>query len=206
MNTPCTKFLRFLCLGLALTLTGCATLESPFDRAAQAPSNQPLTSTERSSRLSLLESWTTSGSVGISYRGKTDIGTFVWRQSGLNYDFRTYGPLNAVSIRIEGRPGRATLWKNANSSRSASSPEALMRQEMGWFLPLSNLRFWSRGLAAPGVVGQKRYDEFGHLTLLQQQGWTINYQRYQAVADKDLPRNVVMTHGDLRVKIIFKRW
>jgi outer membrane lipoprotein LolB len=181
-------------------------MQSPFDRAAQAPSNKPLSSTQRSTQLSRLDSWTTSGSVGISYSGKTDIGTFVWHQKGLAYDFRTYGPLNVASIRIEGQPGRATLWKNAHTSRTAVTPEVLMRQELGWFLPLSNLRFWSRGLAAPGVVGQQRYDEFGHLQVLQQQGWLINYQRYQAVGNIDLPRNVVMTHRDLRVKIIFKEW
>ncbi len=196
---------RPMILGLTVLLTGCALMESPFDRAA-APNNQALSSTERSAQLSRLDAWTTSGSVGITYQGKTDIGTFVWRQEGLYYDFRTYGPLNAASVRIEGRPGIATLWKNVNTSRSSSSPEALMKEEMGWFLPLSNLRFWSRGLAAPGIPSQKRFDQFGHLALLQQQGWTINYQRYQAVGDKDLPRNVLMTHGDLRVKIVFKKW
>lgn len=181
-------------------------MTSPFDRPAEAPTNEPLSSKERSSELSRLESWVASGSVGITYQGKTDIGTFVWRQNGLAYDFRTFGPLNAASVRIEGRPGMATLWKDVRTPRRAESPEALMRQELGWFLPLSNLRFWSRGLAAPGPVGQATYDNFGHLTLLKQQGWTINYQRYQAAKGLDLPRNVVMTHGDIRAKIIFKEW
>jgi outer membrane lipoprotein LolB len=206
MNILTTSLRNYLCLALALSLSGCATLESPFDRTAQAPRNQRLSSTERSAQLSRLDSWKASGSVGITYRGKTDIGTFVWQQEGLNYDFRTYGPLNSASIRIAGRPGFATLWKNANTTRSAASPEALMRQEMGWFLPLSNLRFWSRGLAAPGLKGQTRYDQFGHLAFLEQQGWAISYQRYQAVGDKDLPRNVLMSRGDLRVKIVFKQW
>lgn len=205
MNLRINNCIRPLSLSLALIVSGCATMESPFDRAA-APNNQALSSVERSAQLSRLDAWTTSGSVGITYQGKTDIGTFVWRQEGLYYDFRTYGPLNAASVRIEGRPGIATLWKNVSDSRSSSSPEALMREEMGWFLPLSNLRFWSRGLAAPNIPARKQFDRYGHLALLQQQGWTINYQRYQAVGDKDLPRNVLMTHGDLRVKIVFKKW
>lgn len=191
---------------IAFSLTGCSTLQGTFERAPQAPTNQALSSTQRSTQLSHYNSWTTSGSVSISYQNKTDIGSFVWRQDGLDYDFRTYGPLNAASIRIEGRPGHATLWKNVNTPRTASSPEALMQQELGWFLPLSNLRFWSRGLVAPGVAARKSYDQYGHLKMLQQQGWLINYQRYQAVGNLDLPRNIVMTSGDLRVKIIFKRW
>ncbi len=191
---------------MVTSLTGCSTMQSIFERTPQAPSNQALTSTQRSAQLSQINSWTTRGSVGISYQGKTDIGTFVWRQDGLAYDFRTYGPLNAASIRIEGSPGHATLWKNVNTPRSASSPEALMQQELGWFLPLSNLRFWSRGLAAPGIPARKIHDEYGHLKVLQQQGWLINYQRYQAVGNLDLPRNVLMTNNNLRVKIIFKQW
>lgn len=191
---------------MVTSLTGCSTMQSIFERTPQAPSNQALTRTQRSAQLSQINSWTTRGSVGISYQGKTDIGTFVWRQDGLAYDFRTYGPLNAASIRIEGSPGHATLWKNVNTPRSASSPEALMQQELGWFLPLSNLRFWSRGLAAPGIPARKIHDEYGHLKVLQQQGWLINYQRYQAVGNLDLPRNVLMTNNNLRVKIIFKQW
>ena len=191
---------------LALTLAACSTMQSPFDRTASAPNNQALSSAQRASQLARLDSWTARGSVGITYRGKTDIGTFVWQQRGLAYDFQTFGPLNVASIRIAGRPGQATLWKNAHTPLTAISPEALMRQELGWFLPLSNLRFWSRGLAAPGLVDQKGYDQFGHLQRLEQQGWLINYQRYQAVGQFDLPRNVVMTNGDLRVKIIFKAW
>lgn len=191
---------------MTTSLTGCSTMQGLFERPAQAPSNQPLNNTQRSAQLSQLNSWTARGSVSISYQGKTDIGTFVWRQDGLTYDFRTYGPLNAASIRIEGSPGQATLWKNVNTPRSAPSPEALMRQELGWFLPLSNLRFWSRGLAAPGVAARTTHDEYGHLKVLQQQGWLVNYQRYQAVGNLDLPRNVVMTNGDLRVKIVFKQW
>lgn len=201
-----TRNLSLISLGLMLLLAGCASLESPFDRAAKAPTNKPLSSKTRASQLSHMESWTTRGSVSISYRGKTDIGSFVWHQRGLAYDFRTYGPLNSGSVRIEGRPGKATLWKDPRNPRTARSPEALMQQEVGWYLPLSNLRYWSRGLAAPGMPGRKRFDQYGHLAFLEQQGWAIDYQRYQAVGDRDLPRNIVMSHGELRVKIIFKEW
>ncbi len=203
------RYLSSLRLGifcLITLLSGCATMQSPFDNPAVAPSNEKQSSKERSLQLQNFTRWETSGSVGISYQGKTDIGTFVWVQNDLAYDFKTYGPLNVASIRIEGRPGAATLWKNVNTPRKAASPEALMRRELGWFLPLSNLRFWSRGLAAPGPVNSTQYDRFGHLTFLQQQGWAIQYQRYQAAKGLDLPRNMVMTHGDIRVKIIFKKW
>lgn len=186
---------------LALTLAGCASLQE------HAPTNAPMTSNARNSKLDKLHSWQANGSISISYQNKTDMGSFTWAQNGLAYDFSTYGPLNAGSVRIAGQPGKATLWKNVGNPVSAHSPEALMHQEMGWFLPLSNLRYWSRGLVAPGVPSKTHYDQYGHLETLDQQGWRIAYQRYQDAGNGyDLPRNFIMTNGDMRVKVVIKQW
>lgn len=186
---------------LFLVLSGCASLQE------HAPTNAPMTSTARNTKLDGLHHWQADGSISITHQNKTDMGSFTWIQNGLAYDFNTYGPLNAGSVRIEGHPGRATLWKNVNTPVTARSPEALMHKEMGWYLPLSNLRFWSRGLIAPGVPSQTHYDQYGHLETLHQEGWRIEYQRYQnAGKGYDLPRNFIMTRDDMRVKVVIKEW
>ncbi len=187
---------------LALMLGGCATIEN-----APAPSNKLMSSTARNSKLDALHSWQANGAISITNNNKTDMGSFTWAQNGLAYDFSTFGPLNAGSIRIAGHPGKATLWKNVNTPISAGSPEAIMKKELGWFLPLSNLRFWSRGLPAPDVANKTHYDKFGHLEQPHQQGWRIDYHRYQSAGKGyDLPRNLIMTNGNMRVKVVIKQW
>jgi len=134
------------------------------------------------------------------------MGSFSWDQFGSQYDLRTFGPLNMAGLRVTGRPGRAQLWKSSQTSVSASSPEKLMQRELGWHLPVTNFRYWSRGVPAPNIASTKRFDRFGHLINLNQQGWNISYREYQSVKGRDLPRTIIFTHDPVRVKMVIKSW
>jgi len=190
-----------VCTILSLQLASC-TLFSPTPKA---PINKKMTGTAREQQTRQIKNWQASGAISISFNNKTDVGSFDWTQRGLNYTFQTYGPLNLGGVSIQGRPGFVTLNKSSKRT-TARSPEQLMQQELGWYLPLSNLRYWCRGLPAPGIKSVPRYDQFGHLRLLRQQGWSISYKKYQAVSGQDLPRTIVFGHQNLRVKVVIRSW
>ncbi|MDQ2994874.1 MAG: hypothetical protein M3R00_08045, partial [Pseudomonadota bacterium] len=63
------KHTHYLALLLALTLSGCSTLQ---DEQGHAPINKRMTSTERGTKLDALHSWHANGSIGITHRGKSD--------------------------------------------------------------------------------------------------------------------------------------
>lgn len=192
-----------LAASITLSLTGCGLFIKDKPLVAE---NKVISQAARHQQVMNMGSWRVNGSIGVTARGKSDSGTFTWTQNGQHYDFQTFGPLNMAGIRIQGQPGRVMLWKNANNRVFARTPEQLMAKELGWYLPLTNLQYWARGIAAPGEKGNAQYDRFGHLTRLQQQGWLIEYRRFQGVNGMDLPQLVVLKQKSLRAKIAFKRW
>ncbi|MBA2653664.1 MAG: outer membrane lipoprotein LolB [Gammaproteobacteria bacterium] len=196
------KLLCSASLLVAVFLYGCATnMEPPVDQATYRVTPWK----QRKLTLADTTRWNIQGAMSITSRGKTQMGSFTWKQIDNRYAIDIYGPLNLGSIGIQGLPGRVTLFK-PTGSYSASTPEALMRQQLGWYLPVSNMFYWVRGLPASGASGKQMRDEYGHLVLLEQQGWAIRFQSFQTQGNADLPRKILMDNQQLHVKLVINRW
>lgn len=189
---------------VVLFLSGCATSNAPSGMSSFQ--NKPWH--QRRSHLTKQESWNIQGGVSIQNRGKTFMGSFSWKQMHERYAMNISGPLNLGGIRIQGDARSVTLYKSGGVF-SAQTPEALMQQQLGWYLPLSNLYYWVRGLPAPGAITTQQQDEYGHLALLQQQGWSIRYGVYQSYSQDhpcDLPHQIIMDNQQLHVKLVINYW
>ena len=68
-------------------------------------------------------------------------------------------------------------------------------------VPVAALAWWVRGLAAPGEVERSVLDENGVLTLLQQDGWSVEYGRYSTVGGELMPLAAVLS-----VKLAIRKW
>ena len=190
---------------LLLSLSGCSSFRL-FSKGTVPPSNQIISAPQRQAQVTELRNWSNKGAISVQYQGHTDIGSFDWRQRGDQYNMRVAGPLNLGGMRIQGSSGAVTLQQGNEPPKAASTPEALMQQTLGWSLPLTNFRYWTRGLIAPNQPSTPAYDRYGHLTQLQQQGWTIRYLGYQAAGPYDLPRTIVFNNQAIRVKMVIKQW
>lgn len=195
-------FFYFVSLLLVLFVTGCATQIQPPETS---PNYRVKPWPQRKIALSDQTHWKINGSVSIQSRGKTEMGTFTWEQIDNRYAINIYGPLNLGSIGIAGTPYKVVLNK-PTGSYSAATPEALMKQQLGWYLPISNMYYWVRGLPAPGQKGQQQHDNEGHLVFLQQQGWRIRYEAFQTGRDRDLPRKILLDNQQIHVKLVIKNW
>lgn len=196
------KTFYLLTLLCALFLYGCATqIEPPIDPSAYQVRPWKL----RKVNLADKRSWDVQGVAGITSGGKTQMGSFSWKQNNQYYAINFYGPLNLGSIGIQGSPGQVTLNK-PTGSYSAPNVETLMQQQLGWYLPVSNMYYWIRGIPAPGPKRMQRMDAYGHLVFLQQQGWNIQFQAFQTRDNTDLPRKIIMDNQQLRVKLVLKDW
>ena len=72
-------------------------------------------------------------------------------------------------------------WVDARGERRVSNdPQALMRSQLGWSLPLAALPFWLQGRVQPGqaVRGEQR-SAAGDLMTVQQSGWTLRFDGYE---------------------------
>ena len=156
--------------------------------------------------LATIQHWDITGAISIRQPNHSSIANYTWQQqSGKTYRLRIYSSLGAYSVVIAGKPGHITLQSANNKTSSASNPEQLMQEELGWRLPLSNLFYWMRGLPAPGKY-HALFDSYGHITSLKQGGWQVQFSEYVTVKNVDLPRILQLTNGPLIVRIAIKQW
>lgn len=182
-----------------LTLSSCATL-------TQTQHTQPATSVAANeAKLKSIKNWTIFGAIGVHNRQKAWRANLRWQQNGARYTMNFFGPLGAGAVLLKGAPNKVSL-QTQKQLLLADNPEELLQREVGWRVPVSNLYYWVRGLAAPGIAAQKHYDQNNHLATLQQAGWQVVFKNYQRVRGIDLPSKIVIDKAPLRLRIVIKRW
>jgi len=162
---------------------------------------------QRKNDLLTLSHWQANGAIGVKQQNKAANASLYWTQNGKNnYSINMQGPLGAGALKITAKPGKVTLLQGNKPPQSAPTAEALLKATTGWYLPVSNLYYWARGLPVPGLPAKTSYDQYHHLTQLNQQGWQISFQRYTAVGNLDLPSKMVLQKSPFTIKLIFKQW
>jgi len=197
MHSKITALLVFI---VFLGLTSCATLPPPAQ-------NQDSSWAQRSKTLSQIQQWHLQGAIGIRTPEDNLSATLTWeQQQNQHYILSLWGPLGTQSFTLKGEPHQVMLTLSDGREWKASSPEALIEQQLHWRLPVSSLYYWIRGLPVPRLLAQKQFDAYHHLTVLNQQGWTIQFLRYASINGIDLPTKITLTYPQLSVKIVITQW
>lgn len=184
-------------------LAGCATVIRAPDDLHSATNTKV-----RNQNLANLQDFEVIGKMGFSDGKQGGNASIVWKQDAQNhYQIRLYGPLGSGAVQIKGQTNRVSLTRTDGTVITAKSPEALVEQELGWIIPVSGLRYWLRGLAAPGAAPTKMLlDSHNRLWQMEQQGWTIGYEAYQSKDERDIPYKLLLRNGSIKLKFIFDRW
>ena len=150
--------------------------------------------------------WTLDGRLAVSDGDDGGSGKLEWHaQPGLSeLDFR--GALGRGAWQLDIRPGHSVLNLANGDSWEASDVAILVRQHVGWDVPVEALAWWVRGLSAPGRVSRKMLDDDGRLTLLSQHGWKVEYQRYAEFSGVALPTKLEASKGKRQVKLVMRNW
>lgn len=190
-------------LFLALSLTSCSTL-SPT--AATPPATPKATWADRQAALNHIQNWNLNGKIALQTAKDSGSASVNWSQRQGGYSISMSGPLGASAMKLTGQAGHVTLQTSDGKSYSASSAEQLLAKQWGWNLPVSNMKYWIRGLPVPGMTANTHFDSYERLTSLVQQGWRIDYLSYSNTRGVDLPEKLSITSPSLRVKIVVYQW
>lgn len=87
----------------------------------------------------------------------------------------------------------------------AREPEPLVQDALGWYLPVTLMRDWLRGIPAPAGA-QLSFSENGALSALDHADWHIEYQRFREVDGVWLPQKVVARSGPYKVSVVVLGW
>lgn len=153
------------------------------------------------------KNWQAQGKIAFRIGSRSQSAHFNWTNSGQDYHILLHGPLGQGAVRLQ-KSGQEHTLKDKEGSWAANSAENLLRQRLGWTLPLSGLRHWIKAQADPTLPlqTQERDPQTGRLNSLRQAGWHIQYLRYQSPPQHDLPRKIVAQFDDITLTLVIKSW
>ena len=158
--------------------------------------------------LRTIDQWALNGRLAVAGDQVEDAqGKISWRQSDEQYRLNVRGPFGVGATRITGDSTGVEV-RNKKGRFSAENPEAALRQQLGWDVPLGALRFWVLGRPAPEGFADLRFDAEGQLLSMEQQGWLVSYLEYaRSKADAvSLPRRLMATREGVAVRLAVDRW
>ncbi len=188
---------------MSLLLCGCASFET---KSIQPNAVHAGNWEQRSAKLHQVTAWHLDGSVSIQHDQKTDLASLTWDQQPHQYQFRLFGPLGFGRITITGSPSAVTFIQSGKPPVLARTPETLMQNQLGWYVPVSDLYHWVRGLPAPQTTARMRFDANHRLIYLNQNDWEIHYLDYKSVGALDLPSKMTFSNPLLKIKLVVKNW
>ena len=127
---------------------------------------------------------------------------FTWRQTADRYDILLWGPLGQGGTRLRGNAGHVEISGRDGDPTLAGDPHLVMRQRLGWSLPLGVLPWWLSGSPAPeGLVTAAEHDAEGRLTAFSQLGWRVGYDRFDASGALSRPLRITAERSGYRVRV-----
>jgi outer membrane lipoprotein LolB len=179
---------------------GCATAPVDLGETAEVKRNEQL------QLLRDLEAWSLKGRIALTAGGDSFSGSLFWDQDDEQVDLRFRAPLGLGGFSISGDDDQLEVALKSGESFVADDPEAQIESAFGWPFPVYSLRYWMLGLPAPDAGWNEILDTNGTPTRLDQQGWVVEYGRFQRVEGSLLPTRLKITGRGIRIKMAVDRW
>jgi outer membrane lipoprotein LolB len=144
------------------------------------------------------------GRVAVRSAQESASGRLFWRHGPAFDDLMISTPLGQGVAEITRRGEHYTLTTADSRRMSATDPEALTEQALGWRLPLAGLPDWVQGKRYPHAEGETRQGQNGRAQQIRQLGWTIEYLAYDEQAG--LPSRLRLTRDGLDIRLTIDSW
>jgi outer membrane lipoprotein LolB len=131
-------------------------------------------------------------------------GGLSWRHGPDFDDLMISTPLGQGVVEITRRGDRYTLLTADARRISATDPDSLTEQALGWSLPLAGLPDWVQGRPYPREKAETRYAQDGRLQLIRQLGWTIAYLDYDERTG--LPSRIRLVRDSVDIRLTIDSW
>lgn len=186
-----------LFVSLLIVLSGCATAPEIVRQAR--PDGVRVTSVEQ------VEAFQLSGRIGVKYDEQGFSGNLRWLHAAQRDEILILSPLGQGVAQIEQNAAGVVLTTSDQQRYQAQDAETLTENVLGWRLPLTGMRDWVLGRAAPGKA-EIQLDQFKRPVRLIQDGWQIDYQAFREADGLMLPQKLTMRRQDLEMKLIVDNW
>lgn len=180
-------------------LIGCCALAACATTRVVAPS---IPWERRAGELQNAGDWQLDGRAAVAFGQQGWQATLTWRQTDNSAEVHLAGPFGIGALVLKQTPEGLSL----NGAPPSDAVQALVREKLGFDLPIENLHFWLLGVPNPASTFDLSRNDQDRAKALSQAGWNISYDRYMPVGGDTLPARLVLTAGDVRVRIVIDHW
>jgi outer membrane lipoprotein LolB len=185
-----------LLLCLVAGLNGCALF-----REEKAP---PLAEARQS--LYALKVWRMEGRIGVQTAEDAWQANLYWEHEPDQDRLRVSGPLSQGMISIVLQKDLIYVNEGHGTPRLSHDPEAMLKQRLGFAVPLSSLRYWVLGLPDPKQAHTPVPGDGGSSGGFRQSGWTVRMDRYGEAEGRSVPQKLRVQGNGVKLKIIADSW
>jgi len=161
---------------------------------------------DRMENIVSIDTWYLAGKISLDDGDQGGSGKLQWRVSAANSSIDFHGAMGRGAWHLDISPDRAVLREAGGDEHSAPGVDSLIQQQMGWPVPVVALKWWVRGLVAPGPVEAMQLDDQGLLTSLIQSGWQVEFERYSSASGIPMPKRLNARQDNYRVKLAISDW
>ena len=142
------------------------------------------------------------GRIAARYGREAFTGNVQWRHASRGDEMLITTPTGQGVARIV-REGDAVQLTTADEREyRAPDAESLTERVLGFRLPLEGLADWVQGRASPAVPARVEKTPDGKLRVLEQRGWTVDYQRYEG----ERPALLRLTYQGVELRLAITQW
>ena len=157
--------------------------------------------------LASLVNWSAVGRIALtSSEDSWNIG-LRWTQAQDSFELKMSGPLGQGVANLRGDANGVEMRTSQQDVFRAPDARTLLREHVGWDLPIEALRSWVLGKVQPGVdFSDVTIDLHGRIRQMRQAGWAIEYQRYGDYDGYQLPEKLLLQNDFLEARLILRKW
>lgn len=160
----------------------------------------------RAEKLTAISEWGFVGKISLDDGEQGGSGKLRWDVELDHSELDFHGAMGRGAWNLTIDPGKAVLKEANGVEQAAADVNEVVRDRIGWHLPVDALQWWVRGLAAPGVIEHEQFDPDGLLVSLHQFGWNVEFSRYDSRSTVALPIRLNATRDNYRVKLAISKW
>ncbi len=185
---------------LSLLLSSCA---------STPPGQNGLNNWQQQQQIHAISNWSVKGRIGVKTADDGFTSNLNWQHHPDQQIFKIYGSLGQTYAELQQNEKNTKLMLSDDQTYESTDAEAMIREVLGYSLPIEQLQYWILGLPYPDGENNLTFDELGFLKSIHFQQWQISYKKYKQFddfGDLYLPSKITVTNQQVTLRLSLRSW
>ncbi len=147
-----------------------------------------------------LNAWNFVGRLALKSKKDSWQASIAWKHSGDEENIKLSGPLGQGATAIRLLNNQVFIDRGDGKVIFSDHPEQFINQQIGMFVPVNSLRYWVVGVPEPNASFISTMNGF------KQAEWVVEYEQMQWVNTYKVPRKIIVTNTELKLKLVIDQW